>query len=416
MRRGLFAFATTALLLAGTTSAAWAQDAVPEPAPAAAPEVIPVPKIPERTEALQQLLRKWTEDAQAAPAVTSIEADLPRLRAEEARLRANTETLLGAPSTIEALGDDQSAWAARLRTLTADRKTLTGRAGVIEDGLAELVAARALWTRTLEHADESAAPADVLAAVRGNLAGIAAAEKSVRARRSQLLSLLTTISRQEVEASEATETLEQARVALRSRVFEPDAAPLWVALSRETPEPEGRVLQRSLAAGWHELRDFAEKRRGAFGLLGASFVGAVALAETLRRRIRKRGPKAEAGRAMAIFERPVSVAVLITVVIAGFAVPFAPGSFWDVVGVLLLVPILRVLTPVLPEAGMPALWILAAFYLVDRARDLIAGGPTVERVLFVCEMAAAAGIALSLLRPARLLSLPRAAGLRVASR
>ncbi|MGH0028418.1 MAG: mechanosensitive ion channel domain-containing protein [Myxococcota bacterium] len=373
--------------------------AVPEEP--AEPQPIPVAQITSRTDDLQQTLRRLSASIESQPAVTAIESELPELRElGRARLERTDELLAGSP-TLEELGDAESEWQGRLSELASRRQMLARRSASLERQVAELEGLEASWTRTLELVRSSDAPPEMAAIVDDNLAAIRKVERGLAGRRSQVLVVLTAVGEREADASAALERIVAERSTLRSRIFEPDAEPLWSAVASRGAIST-RAVRANIGGEWRELVDFTTSRLRSLIPLLPAFLAALLLARFVRTRLRRRVADGRLEGTAVAFERPVSVAALLTAFAAAFAFPYAPSLVWEAVGVLLLVPVLRLLVPVVPAATRPILGLMAVFYLVDRVREVLDPAQLLGRSVFVAETAAACAAIGLLLRSSRL--------------
>jgi mRNA-degrading endonuclease toxin of MazEF toxin-antitoxin module len=106
-----------------------------------------------------------------------------------------------------------------------------------------------------------------------------------------------------------------------------------------------------------------------------------------RRRASGEPEPAEADRALAvsrrILERPVSAALVVAFTVATWVLPRAPGFASEVEGLVLLVPVLRLLPSELWGEMRPALLLLAIAFTVGTLRQVFSALPTVERFLIL---------------------------------
>jgi potassium-dependent mechanosensitive channel len=171
------------------------------------------------------------------------------------------------------------------------------------------------------------------------------------------------------------------------------------------------------------LRSFAADRTETFVGHGLIFAVTVLLVLLGRRRLAHLpADDPDLASARVIFERPYAVALLVAVVLVPTLYPRAPEALNRLAGLALLLPMLRLLPRLVEPSTRPAVYALAAFYLVHVIRDLVAATPVLERAIFAAEMLAAMGLLLLLLHPRRLLGLepgaqlprPLALGMRLA--
>src|SRR5262249_47972525 len=100
-----------------------------------------------------------------------------------------------------------------------------------------------------------------------------------------------------------------------------------------------------------------------------------------------------------IVERPVSAAIVVAIVTAVWTLSRAPGFLNEIEGLVLLVPVLRLLPIELYGALRPALFALSALFISSSLRSLLAPVPLVERLLLLAESTALVPLMIWLQRP-----------------
>src|SRR5438034_856129 len=112
-----------------------------------------------------------------------------------------------------------------------------------------------------------------------------------------------------------------------------------------------------------------------------------------RRRTRESTNGSIPSAAAAVFERPVSAALMLTIgTSALFSPPAAPRVAVGVFQILALVPALRLMRVFLPAEYGPALYMLGALFPIDMLRRLGSVVPLLEQLIFLVEMLAAVGV------------------------
>ncbi|MDH3686501.1 MAG: mechanosensitive ion channel [Myxococcales bacterium] len=390
-------------------SPALAQEDAPSASPPVleAPSFVPVPQVAARSEELRATLRQMTEALTKGPKVASIEARLPEAQETLANEARETATLLAGSPSLDQLSDRERAWSNREGELSLWRETLAKRAAEVEAELDSFQLQSDLWDETLVQARASQAPADVVSAIRANLTAIASTKKLVTSFRGDLLSLLNSVAQEELRASESKSAVVSAKAAMRARILEPDGEPLWTALEQsESAASMAESVRAEIAAESAELSTLTLSERGSALPLAIGFVLTLCAALVVRVRLRRRHPDGLLAGSAMVFERPYSIAALGAFLAGALAFPFAPAFAIELGGVVLILPVLRVLIPLVHAAFKPILYIIAAFYLTDRVRDFIDGAAVLERCVFLLQTVAGAAITLWLLRPSRLGSFP----------
>jgi len=379
----------------------------PEPPGIEAPTFVPVPQVAARSEELRTSLRQMTEALTKGPKVARIEARLPEAQTTLAAEAGETAALLAGSPTLDQLSVRERAWSNRQSELSTWRETLAERASGIEAELGSFRIQSDLWEETLVQSKASQAPPDVISTIRANLDAIASTKELVTRFRSDLLTLLNSVAQEELRASESKSALVSAQAAARARILEPDGEPLWITLADE--DVGTATLERvreGLAAESAEAATLSLSERKSLVPLGLGFALTLSAALFVRARLRRRKPDGLLAGSAMVFERPYSIAAICSFLVGAVAFPFAPALVVELAGVLLVLPVLRVLESLVHAAFRPILYIIAAFYLTDRLRDFVDGAVVVERCIFLVQAIAGAAITLWLLRPSRLGKFP----------
>jgi small-conductance mechanosensitive channel len=352
------------------------------------------------------------------PEVAAITEELPESRYDIHNAADITEEELLADPGRDLLSDLRVGWEVRLDALDDWNKTLADRAARLESQGQDLEERVELWKSTRASARSQGAPPPVLERVDATTASLRSTRDAVRERLAVLLTLQDQVGQQRAIAIDQLEAVEVARLALRGRIFEQSAPPLWRDLDAEVArEPWRPAVRASLAHDVAELQRFASARRSEL-LLAGLFLGVVALLAFSGRRRSRRWAEDDPRRlSFALFLRhPLASALLLTLIVTPTAFTRAPGVVIDLVFLAALFPALVILRELLPAELRGATYALAGLYVVDRLRDVVASLPLVERVMLVGEAILVLLLVLWLGRPARLAALQGASTLARALR
>jgi potassium efflux system protein len=398
--RPRFRVVAIALLLFALADAAGGEE---PPAPIeAAPLAIPTAMVADRADALSRDLRRTRERIAPSTEVETIVADLVDLIPTLEGVRETTSALLAGQPTLAALAESERDWDRLAAILSRWRRDLTRRAAALDLESRRLEALALVWRVTLESATASGAPPELLEATLRVIDEMGDVREETRERLASLLSIQNRVAQREIEVSESVESVRGARTEVRKRILEPDTPPLWSSRDRGQSTLGERVsdaLLRNGALGRH----FLGNERSRLGTLGLFFVLAWISAVGLRRSVdARRDAGAEIAHTSRVFQRPLSLAILVTLLLVFWLFPLAPASIYNLVGLLLIVPMLRLLPKLMSPSFRPVLYGVAAFYVVDRLRGLLVGADLDSRVVFAAECAAASLCCLALLRPSRL--------------
>src|SRR5215510_9601360 len=83
---------------------------------------------------------------------------------------------------------------------------------------------------------------------------------------------------------------------------------------------------------------------------------------------------------------PISSALVVALLSTAWIYPQAPRVVMDGMGLLVLFPAVLIVRRLASAAVVPAVYALAAFFLVDRVRNVCSGVPVLEQWVFLLEM------------------------------
>jgi potassium-dependent mechanosensitive channel len=399
----LMAYLVFAFLLSLVTPvvAATAVDtSTPGPAPGAeqkaaapqAPVSIPIPEITKRAEEVTRLLRDFKALALPSPALETIRTRLPEMSAQLGpKLQSTIETLKGEPPLI-ILDRMTQFWQASRLEVTGSVEILTQRATQIEDELSQLAGLRASWKQTLAAAQTSGTPASVVQRVDAVLSDIEATRAELQAQRAATLVLQEQVAQEVARCQDALDRIDLVRKGGLAQTFWRSTPPIW------SPELQGRPFEELSASASEAavitaslLREFVEKNAARLVFHGLLFLGLVLVARAARRWARGHAAVGEGALpAAALFDRPYSSAAVAALASTFWIYGELPHLVGNVTEVLLLLPLLRIVRPMITQALAPALYGLTALCFVDRVRaELASMVPLADQAILLLEMLAA---------------------------
>ena len=409
LRRIALVLAALGLCLAAP-SAGFAQEAKDEAAPATSepkgPSAYPLAEVSIQAEKTRTEL---TEMIQLLAPVAETDALAEKLEPTQQEIDKNssgTRQLLGQDSiSIKALDDQERQWIGRQDQLKGWRDQITQRASEVDGVIARLGELGERWKLTRKAAKETDA-ATAMEWIDGSLEQVAKAEGEAGQRAKTLVALQNRITGLETAVAANLKSIREEASQQRDRLLEPDSPPIWEGWR---PEGDSEGVRERLVADWNRdgaaLEKFLETRSSSVVqlllLLVAVWVGTVMLG----RRLDSWTDEDDELRQQAqVFHRPVSVALLLSLLMSPYIFPLAPGILFDLLGALMLIPAIRLLAPLVNASLRPLIYGLAVFYFSSQVRLMIEAAPVASRLLFTLELIAAIGALAWLLRPSRLMA------------
>jgi small-conductance mechanosensitive channel len=374
-----------ALVVAGTARAADPTAAPPAPTPTAV-QPVPLVDVAAKSDELAVYLAQVDERWQPGPDIDAIVTGLPAVAAQvHARMAATRRLLSGSP-TLRDVDNQSEKWRQLRDQLDAWSATLTGMASALDREMAGLDELRAIWRATSDAARAQNAPPATLERIDASLDGIAAARKAGDVRRQRLLELQDQVVAQAAAIRAPLRDLANVRRQSFARLLVADRDPVW----RTYPAGGlGAAVGEAFTATREELdlaRDYVGAHAGRAVLQCVLFLALAAGLWRARPRVAQWAREDDSlARGARVFEVPVSAAAVVTLLATGWFLPDAPLLLADVAGLLVLLPILRVLRRLVDPPAVPALWAIGIFYAVDQLTRFLSSQPFLEQLLFTIE-------------------------------
>jgi small-conductance mechanosensitive channel len=373
----------------GATSAAAPARSGPPPAaapaaPPAPPATVPAPEVVRQAEEVARLIRELEALVVPGPVVETIEKRLPEMAGRVSSLSDETARRLHMQAPSTALDELTAQWRTSRSVLTGYVDALAQRAKAIEDALDRLTTLRETWTRARADARASRAPGAVIERIDGVLTAVGILREQMQAQRAATLVLQDRVAREIVQCDTELARIAAARADVAGRLLEQDSVPIWnlAELARGVAELPERVRE-AVAADAAQLRQFGREHRRT---LLFQLVLCVALILVMR----------AAGRTVTdgvvVFQRPISAAVLLTLLGTGWIHMPAPRAVLAVGEVVALLPALRLMRLLVTPQFTPKLYVLGVLFLADLIRHFAAVVPLLEQQIFLLEMLAAIAV------------------------
>ena len=226
----------------------------------------------------------------------------------------------------------------------------------------------------------------MLAQIAGVLAAVDAARTPLEVPRANALDLQSRVAREVARCQAALAQIDEAQQQAMRGLLEPQSPPIWNAQWWIGARTVNAHHVREVAADWWR-RIIQHLRDPATGLRAHAALSVVlaALLWVARRWTRRSAAAGGDSFATAVFDRPFSAALLISLASHPFIYGPAAPETRELFKVLLLIPIIRLTRPVVDLRILPGLRILAAVFTVDTARRA-AGTLAIEPAILSVEM------------------------------
>jgi potassium efflux system protein len=377
---------TLAVLVMPVRALAQARGDTTEAAAASVAALRPIPtsEIISSADSLEAFLRGQAA-AVSAPEdrIAEIDSLLPQATATVATLLEQSDSVSLSLASTRVFDDLRNRWSRQAAQLDAWQRTTERRSQQLDSLAERLDGSRAVWQMTADSTAATELPDAVRARVVRAVASIDSARASVRQRLDAVLTIQGGLSQARSSAVEALLRLDAAEGARRQQLFTPERPPLWrVFAQRDTTTSVASDLRRS----WQRDRDvfltFLSAERGIFTLRLMLFaLVAVGLTILHRSGLAEADDHAEVSQALEVLARPVSAALLLFLLSGRLFHGAMPQVYSDVNGLLLMVPLSRMIPIVVPPRIRVAAYALVGIFAVQRLEPFFVSSTAWDRLI-----------------------------------
>ena len=378
-----------------------AKQAAEQAAPAEpAPDWIRPEAIPAQADALLAQIEAARLDPAKQAHVDEIEKSLAELAPQLDKLSARVQRNIARNAPLDQLDELTRELDSAAAPLDKWQETLEAEALRVADVSKQLASAQASWSATLARPEIAEADPVVARRIRSSLDLLHEASAAQRSWSDRVLALEDRIV--ERRAGSLARSRAWRRTPTRS------APRCWSRPGRRSgAATSGRGCARSCLAFQERLGRFVMRNREYLlrdpRPLVAQLVFAVLLAWWLRRAGRAARERAAAAPELSetarVLERPISIAVLVTLLVSPWLHPLAPRRFTQLLALIALVPVWRVITHVSPVRLSRTVFAgLFGVLLIDRVRLGLERLPAVAQTIFLLELALGIALAIRVLR------------------
>jgi len=300
-------------------------------------------------------------------------------------------------------------WQTYRQRLTQWEQSLTSISQELERDRAGLQQAVELWDRSLDEARAAEAPAAVIDRMDSLLKRIRVTQERVKQAKAKALTVLDEVAERRKSTETVLERLAQAQSGIWARAARLDSPPLWaVVLGRpatdrgDTPILALDDSSALFADPWTETVEYCRREAERLISLVLVLLAAIVVLGLARHRLSTvTGEEEMRPRVAAVAARPLSAAVLSTLVVSTAFLRGMPMVLNEASVVLILLSWARLLPAVLRPPLSQALFALAGLFVANRYGNLLMTGEAGLRWLLLLEAGGGALVVLWALRQTR---------------
>jgi potassium-dependent mechanosensitive channel len=333
----------------------------PKPGP-----IVPLPQVVAQAEDITRLLTEIKARLDSDADLNQMDQEVAGLEEELGTRSRDLDEIITSQPTLSELGEREREWEMRREQYATWRKVLDERARRLEKDLARLDGENARGQATLKSIETDPTLAEVANRVRQQLGDLQSTRVDVIARANNIVLLQNRLSLLDQAAVEALRKIGETSRLTQRGIFERDSPPLWNAQSAGP-----KVISSPYHREWIRFGQFVSIRRRALYVLAVAFVVVLVIAIQLKRKLprllhRNLIPQGAAH----FFKRPFSLALLVALLGTLLLGPNLPVIARDLIAVLFLIPVFRLLVPVMTPVVRPLPYAFAVFGLATAAIEL----------------------------------------------
>ena len=368
-----------------TTSASKASTESSQEAPSTpattgpADRAIPLPQIADRAEELDRWLAEVTGRLTPEADLLKAEEEV-KSQSEELRKRVNQvdELLASQPTTLERQSEQRS-WRVLSQKYATQSESLTPRAAELEKEIHILDQQQLDWEATWDQIHQRSEIETVIERTSQELIAIRKARAALEKQLNLALTLQNQVSQMDRQISDVLLKIQEAEDWSRSRLLEQDSRPLWEVREFRNLDQVKSGIRSSFDRSLKIAVEFLRVRKLGITCLVMSYFLALLGAFKLRRQLEPGAGAGVSEMALKVLDLPFSIALLVSMVGTIAYIRSAPLEMAVIFCILYLIPVLRLLPPLLEPPLRKLLHVLAVFYLLEGVYLLIRFPPLVRR-------------------------------------
>jgi potassium-dependent mechanosensitive channel len=375
-----------------------ARPAETAPAEPAEPKAIPADQIPAQLETTRELIRRANEAGRPQPEIESVSTAMNSIAERMAELQEITAAGGLAVESLRSLENAREEVASLQRTIAGWQTSLGRHAATIGSLRENLAFTARAWSLTEAAARRDELPGDLLASVQNIQSPLAEAAGRVIERHDEVLTLQGRLADWSAIVVDKQRLVEQEFARIRADLFHPDHSPLWQGF--DAPEAADFSAARdSWLREWAAVRAYLESRQGSLWAQ-LTILLVLAVAFLLFSRSLERAPQGtDQSRPLEVFRHPFAAALVLAILIGRGLYPGGPPALRELFGVLLVLPLMRLLPVVVAPPLRGLVYLPAILYLMLRLNQLLGSGTALERAWLLLLTLAAGAVLAWVFRP-----------------
>jgi potassium-dependent mechanosensitive channel len=344
-----------------------------------ADRAIPLPQIADRAEELDRWLREITSRLTPEADLLKAEEEAKSQSAELRRHVIQNGDLLASGATTLERQSEQRFWRVLRQKYATELESLTSHAAELEKQIKLLDQQQLDWEATWDQIQQRSEIEAVVKHTGEELVAIRNARSALEKQLNLVLTLQNQVSQMDRQITDDMSRIQEAEDWSRSRLFEQDSRPLWEVHEFRNLNQEVESGIRHSFGSFKIAVEFLRIHKLGITCLVMSYFLALLGAFRLRRQFERGEGAGISETALKVLDSPFTIALLVALVGTIGYNRSAPIGIAFILYVLYLIPVLRLLSPLLEPSLRKLLHLVAVFYLLEALYFLIHFPPLVRR-------------------------------------
>ncbi len=347
-------------------------------------QVIPVIEIPQKIEQVYNFLGNINKIEIPSTDIDKTEKELNKLLKEIELLKKDTKEDRLKNITVKKLKDFRTKWEADLEELETFKITLEEASARLDDEKTKLNDILKYWDFTYKNAKKEKAPKQLLKRLVTLKKDITKTENQLHKILSRILSARDKLSVEELYINETITKINKQIEQNRSLIFSFDSPPLWTAILDTTSTTEfAQNYEKSVERIHNAFVEFWDMYSEEFYYYLFFFTIVLIIILYLKffsKKIITDEIKNDEKFSVKILERPVSVAILITIYFAHLFFPLASSVISEIIKILLILPLLVLFPTFIAKVSRKPLYFITIIYLLNQITEISLGTSIYVRI------------------------------------
>jgi small-conductance mechanosensitive channel len=352
-----------------------------------APEPIAMGNVATLSTEVFDLLQTLNTQFEISSEIQKTQEELPEItRRMEMELERTRETLENRPS-LEKLQTEGKLWQKHQNDMEKRLTLYTERTTQMRAALNQLADLQNQWGHTLESARATQAPETIFQQISTTLSALEKTRSTLENRRNALIDLQSRFAEVLTQCRSILTRISQAQQMTVARIATRERLPIWSLDLWVVGYDEEYARIREIASDqWADIKAYLFNSSHGMPLHLLLFLFLSALFLAMRRQERQWASDDKLEVISIVIGRPYNAALIVCLFLAASPFSRAPTTVRYLFGALVMLPMIRLVKPMVSPKLVLGLYVLSFLFIVDVARHAVAAATLFDRTMILVEI------------------------------